>query len=277
MKKTSVASATNLTELLRNESTGALLTVNGFSENCSDFEWLQRFCVCASRMPNAALVKTCQAALFDWLGADLPLDLQHCGMIWKETANRLLLEQEGKGDFEWRFPQETEIPKALRSKLSNTLDVGALLSPRPMRWKDWEKEAEQQLEASLSRNVAPLLRLSLATDPKKPNLYRVERILSGEEDLSMWQVQCVAFLLHFCKCRGIRPMLEGDCKNDRMLELLCLCAELTPLPCLNILPINGISWEGYVSLCDAVMRRRGALVEGEPPILLCGVERFLDR
>ena len=175
------------------------------------------------------------------------------------------------------MPHESVIPQALRTVPSNTIDIGALLQPRPMRWKDWERETDRMLESSLLNDAVPLLRLSLASDPKKPNLYRVERILSGaEEDFAMWQVQCSAFVLRFCECRGLRPMLEGDCKDDRMLELLRLCAEFTPLPSLTLHPINGVSWDRYVSLCDAVMHRRGATEEGVLPILLCGADRFSD-
>lgn len=276
MKKTPVATVTNLTELLRNESTGALLTVNGFSEQCSDFEWLQRLCTCVSRMPETSVASACREILFDLLGAEISFDLNRCGEIWQATADHLFWNPQARERFNPQPSRETVIPQALRIEPINSIDVGALLLPKPMGWKAWEAEAERMLEETLPKNSTPLLHISLADEPKKPNLYRVERILSGaEEDPPMWQVQLSIFVLRFCERRGLRPILEGDCTDERMLDSLRLCASFTSLPRLILRPIGGVSWERYVSLCGAVRTACGKNEEGVPPVLLCGEDRFL--
>ncbi len=227
-------------------------------------------------MPMMQTVKQSQKELCAAFGLDLPLDLLHCEEIWKKTAEHLFWHRTESLRSEEVLP-EICIPQALQIKLENPLDAEAILLPKKLSWKAWAANAASVLELALHNKRPPLLRIGASFVPKKPNLYRVERILSGiDSDYDLWLTQLVVFVLSYCRNRNIRPILDVECRIDKLHELFRICASFAPLPHMILKPTAGIAWSDYAALCDSVMKNACGKEEGIPPILLPDTQKVFE-
>ncbi len=260
---------TNAWELLAGNETDWLLAVNGFSQTGGDYAC---FCHFLQALDRSECLDT--AALSRLLGAEKRLTLSNANTIWRQVAQRLLLEdaEEAVRDeclADWRRELKTPRPVVLPQETvcQRLVDVEPLLLPSGSSWTAWEREATLTLETALGEDALPMLTLPSGFSPMRVSLYHAERMLAGEsEPPAMWRTQLAMFLLSFCEKKGLRPVLRIECEQKALLELLDRVSHRCAKPAV-ILQATSISFENLLELCQCVRLGSTSPKEGEPPVL----------
>ena len=232
-------------------------------------------------MPNSVQMARSREqlrVLFGCQQAPLP---ENCGMIWRHTAEVQLRELYTRAQAcEIRAPADRE-PVSHRADLpcvSGIVWLHALPLPSCLRtWQNWEKSADAALEQRLAPESAVGVVLPADFQPHKPDLYHVNRVLTGEEpNESLWLSQLVRFLCGFCCKRNLRLLLKTDCSVDRLSALPRAVSRQTGLPDLIWMPADSGQWNALLVLAELVMASRGECRKGIPPVLFAYTDRVGD-
>lgn len=261
--------ATNIAEILIDDTTEKILTINGFSTIGSDYDRFKRLCVCVDKMPEHPASRHFQAQLETLFSCPYPLGSLYCKEIWKQTSQRLLSSERC-------VDVEDETTKISVEILPPYAGAGV---PKPLflingmqieaeSWKDWQSCAEQMVESAVQAEKCLTIEFSSDFCFEKPNLYRVERHLKGiERNNDMWGAQLLYFLCRFCFQRELRCLIDwrSDCKE--LLNILQYVSNLTSIP--NIfLKCSQIDSAVLTEISERIMKFRKTPTEGIPPILL---------
>ena len=261
--------ATNIYQMLKNDTTAAWLTVNGFTAYGSDYDRFRKLCICADRTPDAPILSMLQEVLKTAFSCHLQLGEANCKEIWRTTAEMLMLSDAPSSlvsEDAWR---KTEIlPPDASEWMSESRFLLNGMQIHAETWDEWAKEAEQQLQKAMSAGKHPTVWISSDFNFQKPNLYRVERHLRGiEKCAALWMAQMVYFLCCRCSAEGLRGVLLWDAEPSQLLELLQYVSKLTPLPnlCVRCDTANASDW---LRICEAVINGRRGSFEGIPPVVI---------
>lgn len=259
--------ACNLTQAWWDVDKENLLRVNGFSMQGSDFEIFAKLCLCIDGLSDVG--KATYQASFDALCPSLlvPLTFANAGKIWTETSN--LFWQEGTTFSRRKTPNERVATPISRLSLEENPSIGSIecLSAKAdaRSWNAWREEASIELEALLKRGSTVSICLPADFSWQKPNLYAVERHLTGEaESENLWLSQQLYFLFSMAKERNFRPLLQADCGCEQVIDALQGIASFGVSVPIFYRSANPLTSEELVSLCRAIGQRK----EGERPLYL---------
>ncbi|MBE6633303.1 MAG: hypothetical protein E7620_03050 [Ruminococcaceae bacterium] len=260
--------ATNLTELWWNNTKERVLAINGFGGRCSDYERFHRFCVCLERMVESEEGRNAEAWLSERFGGEWVLNSATCHRVWRLVADRLTLPA-----FLWE-PIPTVWERPLQPEASPAVFRVRSVNELPAStngWREWERVALAWLEGLEAHEQIPLLRLSEGYAWKKPDLYHVERHLSGlERDDRMWENQAAIQLMGQCQRRGL-PIAVECSDGEALLALLAGAEGFSPLPRLVWVTDAQTANQWLGQLCQRILKHRSEKEEGIPPILIaCG-------
>ncbi len=261
---------TDAFELLESDWLKDWLALNGFTENGSHYDVFARLCASAERDPCDPAVRRAEEILTDLLQSPVTLSTATCPGVWLAVAEALLLAQEQatpKRDCTEAQPS-VSLPSHLFVAPPACEEISVLCQSDCQSWRSWEEQRVRLLKARAAHGVRPRLLLPQDFFPIKPSLYRVERILAGEEESKdLWQTQMAYFLFRACAPLGIRPVIATECSPEKLADLLKIVEKLTPL-CNFIWQPSGEVRLVLPAICHIVMHSRRNSTEGEPPILI---------
>ena len=268
---------TNLTQVWWNEEKSDLLAWNGFYECGSDYDLLQKLITCVRRDPTCVTANQIRGEWQALFGAELSFDAASCGELWRYAAQSLFQAPLTKKQIREACQKAVPIKRegdfsVVDNRLpASTVSIHALTFPQKS-WKEWSACALEWLRARVEDGAVPSLKLPVDFCPIKPNLYRVERILSGQEsNRDLWLSQLAFFLFSFCEKKQIRPVLLLECEWQSGLSLLKDLSALTRFPNL-LIESNGLpNRHTWNEICRTVLKNRGESKEGEPPVF-CAVD-----
>lgn len=218
------ATVTNITELWMDEGKKDALILAGFSEGGSDYEVFRNLCTAFEKLPGHPERKISAYQLQTLFGISLPLTSDFCDEIWKQTAESLLdvpqtpldakLAKERLPRVDWE-PFAPDAPGSFR-----------ILPPKSASdYREWSKLQKPA--------VGLRMRLDLPTGfhAESPNLYRVNRHLSGEEpDENLWLCQQARFLCETCAANGGELLFCSAETTEELPRLLRILASQVCLP-----------------------------------------------
>ena len=258
---------TNVAALWRGQATQELLLANGFDEACSDFEYLRRLCICAERSPDHWLILQLERWLSEVHSWDFHLEEVRCKEIWRQTSEVLLLHgvpaswtpiAEGMC---FTIPSACDLSEPSDILWLDTLeDVGT-------SWMTWRSSAEEKLSRGLERGCSLGLHLPAEGGLQKPNLYRAERHLSGEDRSSaLWLSQLLWFGCAFCSERNLRLTVKSESDTEDLLTFLTTLSKRESIPLLA-LQTEMQTDEDFLPFCRLVMQGRVGESLGIMPVL----------
>ena len=263
------APAVDVIDLLCGSAIKDLLAVNGFTENGSHYDLFSKICLSADRDRQAIAIRAAEGMLSALLGETVQLSSKTCADLWHRVADLLLHDPSAacKQDFCREEPFFSP-PSDLFIQATDCVELSSLCQFTCQTWQEREARAMQELQAACSNGVYPRLSFSRSFSPVKPNLYRVERILAGEEtNEDLWKTQLAYLLFRFCEANGIRPVIATECAPEKVVELLKIIEKLTPL-CNFIWQTNREALSVLPQLCRLVMNSRRSDAEGDPSVLI---------
>lgn len=262
--------ATNLTELWWDEEKETVLALNGFRARGSDFERFRSFCVCMERMGECRIKRDAEAWLSMRFGGRWVLNSATCNRVWTLTADRLTLPEDLWSPIPTVWEESPRNGDASRPAFS--VRSTEALPSFANGWKAWEEDFSNWFAETVKRNQIPLLRLSNNCAWKKPDLYHVERHLSGmERDDRIWESQAAVQLLGQCRRNGIR--LAVACADGAALLALLKGAErFTPLPRMVWLTEGQSLREELGAISKQILKHWQGEDDGIPPVFIakCG-------
>ena len=201
-----------------------LLFLSGFSVAGSDYEIFRNLCRAAERLPGHPERQCAEEQLRTLFGITDPLTPDHCDSIWKRTAEELLY-----------FPLEKS--DAERTKMKIKTPCWEQIPPKGMEL--FEKLPERQAAdyAEWKELQTPSVGLRMRLDlpdgffAESPNLYRVNRHLSGvEPNENLWLCQQARFLCESCKQTGGELLICSATGTEEVPKLLRILAKQVGLP-----------------------------------------------
>ena len=276
---------TNLTELWWDAGKQALLTVCGYAGERSDYGLLREFCACLERLPDAPQAAHSRAQLRALFGDRVPPPAPaHCRELWQLTARALAAHPCTRRQASRLWEAAAVCPPPAPGPGAAALPRGLLAVPAPSvalrlndvcpppngrSWPEWANLAGDLLARTPVPSQTVLLELPAGFRPRRPDLYRVGRLLTGEApDGNLWLSQLFLFLCRRAAALPSRPVLRTACPTDMVCGLLTMTARVAPLPDLVWMPVSPPAFPELCRLAECILPSRLPARPGIPPVLV---------
>ena len=258
---------TNIMDLLECQKIKDLTCVNGFAWAGSAYDRFRALCICAERQPRVQTVLRMQTYLKEVLGCELPINPSTCPQIWKETADRLLLEDEVPCPFSEDENSKVCLPSVVdpflqKCFLLNDLRIDA------EDWTKWKREAEEILCRVMNEGGTVGVFLDEEYRFEKTSLYKANRAIAERNwTCPSWISQLMYFLCDFCASHDARAKVVYPSDGTKLFEILQHVSKLTHLPNLYV-ECSQPNFEVFLPVCRLILSERKKSEEGIPPVLL---------
>jgi len=218
----------------------------------SHYELFRAFCEAQPLLVAHRLCRRCQAILSVLIEKNMPISTTVCDQIWRQTADRLLLDSiqweaicKELPHFEYDKIADSVL-KATRICLHESLfSANGLISVHAESWDTWRDRIDARLMKIPDASDSIRYRLPKRYIDRAPNPYVIGEIMKRGKrsacDLNYLHAQILRHLFAFCRTKQKRLILFAPCTPEALNALLTRLKREVGLPeliCVAPIPVD---------------------------------------